>query len=606
MTVIPHEPFGTFHQQANTLRDHGYVVKEFANSSPVALLGDIAFGPQQLRPQAPGGRATSFHPHKHWIDSEGNQHARYFFDTTSTPDKNMFMSATQTWINQTCIRFEKLPDGPCAQNMSEPAICVGSFDGCWSYIGMIRPHGGEPQHMSIEDGCYTPASAHEFGHALGSHHHHSRPDRDQFITVNDEFYALEPTKEDIQQLRGKWAQSTLCKKEQVVDMPIPYDFRSLMHYSSTAFGDDDFRPILVTKDVRNQYMLNYHFYADQLQSHYDLYVVNLVYGCDKVWEDACAKNGKHTPKCKNFGYVGKKCECICPVGYEGTTCEKKTGPLFPLMPKAKVLVEVKEAQLIDLTKETMSPKNLDGPSGRFEFYQFLTVVVDGPDNNTQAVITVIQTVGDCKELMENYRTNINNDLVEQDCELIYMWGLSSGGRLRTECSSTMANNEPHGPWLRSKTNHLDISAQSSYGYRYNSPEMSMHLIKLKLAVEFVPMPRKALKVEKKRHDSNSGPETSAARMVSAGASGNSVVGLIILVGLILLFAALGIYVRERLKKKKNAELEDGKSSVSSSQEGDSSGDERKSGDEDGDGQDGEAKEDTKKDDTKEEEKAEDR
>ena len=51
---------------------------------------------------------------------------------------------------------------------------------CWSYVGMI----GGSQDISIAPGCTALIPVHEILHALGRWHEQSRPDRDNFVTVN--------------------------------------------------------------------------------------------------------------------------------------------------------------------------------------------------------------------------------------------------------------------------------------------------------------------------------------------------------------------------------------------------------------------------------------
>ena len=51
---------------------------------------------------------------------------------------------------------------------------------CSSYIGMI----GGRQDISIAPGCTSLIPVHEIFHALGRWHEQSRPDRDNFITIN--------------------------------------------------------------------------------------------------------------------------------------------------------------------------------------------------------------------------------------------------------------------------------------------------------------------------------------------------------------------------------------------------------------------------------------
>ena len=55
-----------------------------------------------------------------------------------------------------------------------------TFYRCWSYVGRI----GGRQDISIAPGCGSLIPVHEIFHALRHWHEQSRPDRDNFITVN--------------------------------------------------------------------------------------------------------------------------------------------------------------------------------------------------------------------------------------------------------------------------------------------------------------------------------------------------------------------------------------------------------------------------------------
>ena len=105
-------------------------------------------------------------------------------------------------------------------------------DGCWSYLGKVFP---EVQNLSLK--IPTPASpgsclfvgtvAHEFIHALGFHHEHVRPDRDNFVRIN---WANIPDDEDIR--------SNFQIISNGNDLGFSYDYNSIMHYSSDAFSID--------------------------------------------------------------------------------------------------------------------------------------------------------------------------------------------------------------------------------------------------------------------------------------------------------------------------------------------------------------------------------
>ncbi|MDC0741924.1 M12 family metallopeptidase [Polyangium mundeleinium] len=105
----------------------------------------------------------------------------------------------------------------------------GEGSGCSSYVGRI----GGPQEIQVAD-CGRGSIVHEILHAAGFFHEQSRNDRDQYVTIVwDEI----PTqyRSDFEQRGG-------------VGQDIgPYDYQSIMHYSSRAFSRTG-RPTIVPRD----------------------------------------------------------------------------------------------------------------------------------------------------------------------------------------------------------------------------------------------------------------------------------------------------------------------------------------------------------------------
>ena len=90
------------------------------------------------------------------------------------------------------------------------------------------------QGISLGDSCSKFSTyLHEIGHAIGFWHEQSRPDRDEYIRVlTDNMLPGSSSNFDIQR--------------QINSMGIGYDYNSIMHYSSTAFGNG--RTTIVARD----------------------------------------------------------------------------------------------------------------------------------------------------------------------------------------------------------------------------------------------------------------------------------------------------------------------------------------------------------------------
>lgn len=122
-----------------------------------------------------------------------------------------------------CLKFKLLSTKP---NDDEDYIWIQPLEGCYSAIG--RQTG--KQDLSLTAACFTSGKGtiiHEFMHALGIWHEHTRPDRDNYVYVYFEHILTE-------------AQDNYKKRPQnMVDLVgEPYDYYSIMHYGAYDFSID--------------------------------------------------------------------------------------------------------------------------------------------------------------------------------------------------------------------------------------------------------------------------------------------------------------------------------------------------------------------------------
>jgi hypothetical protein len=156
--------------------------------------------------------------------------------------------------SNTCVRF--VP----RTNQRDYVMFIND-KGCYSMVGRV----GGRQPISLDGGCQEIfVAAHEMMHALGIFHEQSRPDRDQYISINynnvDRAMAFNFDKQ---------------RHDEVV-LHRKFDFKSIMLYDPYIFSNNG-RPTMVSK-VAGQPMLRPH--QKPVISEGDVQVIRELYKCN--------------------------------------------------------------------------------------------------------------------------------------------------------------------------------------------------------------------------------------------------------------------------------------------------------------------------------------
>uniref|UniRef100_A0AAR2LKU6 Metalloendopeptidase n=1 Tax=Pygocentrus nattereri TaxID=42514 RepID=A0AAR2LKU6_PYGNA len=135
----------------------------------------------------------------------------------SGSQRAIFRQAMRHWEKHTCVTF--------IERTTEESYIVFTYRpcGCCSYVGR---RGGGPQAISIGKNCDKfGIVVHELGHVIGFWHEHTRPDRDDHVTI---------IRDNIQP--GQEYNFLKMEPGEVDSLGEVYDFDSIMHYARNTFS----------------------------------------------------------------------------------------------------------------------------------------------------------------------------------------------------------------------------------------------------------------------------------------------------------------------------------------------------------------------------------
>ncbi|CAF1081597.1 unnamed protein product [Rotaria sp. Silwood1] len=169
----------------------------------------------------------------------------YIFATGYSYEQELIITAAMRMLENTvamnnyrCVQFRP-------RNLSDPYyIIFYNGNGCSSYVGQ-NPGMNLNRTVTLQvSGCLGVGTImHELLHALGFEHEQSRPDRDQYVTIN---WANIQTG-IVMFLISMSYNFDRFDNNSVNTYNTPYDYRSLMHYSSTAFSTNGLPTIVANQ-----------------------------------------------------------------------------------------------------------------------------------------------------------------------------------------------------------------------------------------------------------------------------------------------------------------------------------------------------------------------
>nr|CAD7410160.1 unnamed protein product [Timema cristinae] len=154
--------------------------------------------------------------------------------------------------------------GPLVLRMDQRVQQMGQSVQCASLVGY--QHTPQDVQLTAPACLIKPGTIqHEFLHALGFWHEHTRPDRDTYIKI---------AWQNIQSGMEVNFKARLSSEAQTFGFP--YDYGSVMHYRATAFSKDGNSATIVPSDNDELFKIGQREKASTI----DLAKLNKLYNCN--------------------------------------------------------------------------------------------------------------------------------------------------------------------------------------------------------------------------------------------------------------------------------------------------------------------------------------
>lgn len=225
-------------------------VKEMEN--PGLYQGDIVLDPYQKDLIKKGKSVFASTKDQHWPGGIVHYAMADVIENNPVALKAI-NAAIADYHRYTCIRFKKRTD-------QRAFIYFFRGPGCSSPVGFR----GFRNSISLADGCLKKGVVmHEIAHSLGLYHEQSRPDRDQHVKIH--WNRID---------RTWWGNFAKERAGEIDSLGTPYDYRSMMHYSKSAFTNNG-EITIETLDKTKQDIIGQRNGFSQI----DARQINLMYKC---------------------------------------------------------------------------------------------------------------------------------------------------------------------------------------------------------------------------------------------------------------------------------------------------------------------------------------